>query len=81
MKQLTQAVFDGAPDWVMSAAVDSDGDAYYYSVSASELTLDSDECWWLYIGVDGRGYGDDYAGDGYDATNWKNSAIDREVTK
>lgn len=78
MKKLTQDVFKDAPDWVQSAAVDSSGDAYYYSVTASELTLDSDECWWLYMGVDGRGYGDDYVGNGFDTTNWQTSAIDRE---
>ena len=80
MKQLTQAIFNGAPDWVKSAAVDSTGDAYYYSLSASELILDSGECWWLYMGVDGRGHGD-FLGDGFSTTDWQNSAIDREELK
>ena len=30
MKKLTQAVFNDAPDWVNSAAVDEDGTAYLF---------------------------------------------------
>lgn len=81
MKQLTQAVFEDAPDWVKSAAVDSSGDAYYYSVPVSELTLDSDECWWLYMGAYWNDYRDDYVGEDFDTTDWQNSAIDREFAQ
>ena len=77
MKKLTQEIFKYAPDWVQSAAVDSDGSVYYYSVPASGLTLDSDECWWLYRNAEGTAYCD-YINDGYDTTDWKDSAIDRE---
>ena len=80
MKQLTQAVFNGAPDWVMSAAVDSTGDVYFYAVPKKELSFDSDECWWVYLGDkdDSQNYS---PYEGYDTTNWQNSAIDREVLK
>lgn len=81
MKQLTQAIFDGAPDWVKSAAVNPDGDAWFYSVPKSELKiyLTRDESQqWKCVGI--AGFQVDYIGN-YDASNWKNSAIDREVSK
>lgn len=77
MKQLTQAIFDGQPDWVKSAAVDSDTDGYLYSVAKSELRVGG--IWWAY-----RHNPDatcELIGKGYDASNWQNSAIDREVSK
>lgn len=77
MKQLTQEIFKNASDWVRSAAVDSNGSVYYYSVPVSGLTLDSDECWWLYRNAEGTAYCD-YINDGFNTNNWKNSAIDRE---
>lgn len=77
MKQLTQDIFDGAPDWVKSAAVDSDGECYWYSLSKCELRLQAE--WWLYRHIDGATC--DYVGEGFDTTDWKNSAIDREATK
>lgn len=76
MNLITQDVFIGAPDWVKSAAVDSNGDAYYYSVPVSGLTLNSDECWWIYRDEEKTAYFV-YVNDGYDTTNWKDSAIDR----
>ena len=37
MKQLTQAIFDGAPDWVKSAGVDIDGSVYWNSESSNYI--------------------------------------------
>lgn len=76
MKIITQAIFDGAPDWVMSAAIDSTGDVYLYAVPKAELSFDSDECWWVYLGdKDNSQTYSPYGG--YDTTNWQDSAIDR----
>lgn len=80
MKKLTQDVFKGAPDWVKSAAVDSDGTAYLYNRPKSKLSTLRDYndegifyakkpyVSWMVVGE-------------YDATDWQNSAIDREVVK
>lgn len=76
MKQLTQEVFDGAPDWVKSAAVDSDGAATGFSSYKSALKCRSDI--WTKGDANARECGLGY---GYDTTDWQNSAIDREVTK
>lgn len=86
MKQLTQAVFEGAPDWAASAAVDDDGTAYWYNARSSQLVIDYE---WGHHHV--NAYVEDLpnypehldkfetAGFGYDTTDWQNSAIDREV--
>lgn len=37
MKKLTQDVFKGAPNWVLSAAVDETGVANYFSVDSEHL--------------------------------------------
>lgn len=81
MKQLTQAIFKDAPDWVKSAAVDADGSGYFNNVSVSQLTK-----------FQGRYYhsGNIFTNDGellevqvkflgydFDPTDWQNSAIDR----
>lgn len=76
MKKLTQAVFDNAPKWVKSAAVDKRGTAWGYSESKSRLMVGKrdwySDSWlsdiWLFNGE-------------YDTTDWQNSSIDREVTK
>lgn len=74
MKQLTQAVFEGAPEWVKSFAVDSDGEGWWYSVKNTDLMRD-DKYW---------GYKHEKSIDvelvhkNFDATDWQNSAIDRE---
>lgn len=76
MKKLTQAVFNGAPDWVNSAAVDEDGTAYLYEGLSKDLGLtDKDGVFghlakgldrsWIVVGE-------------YDAVDWMHSAIDRE---
>lgn len=76
MKKLTQAIFDGAPDWVKSAAVDSDGTATGFSSYKSALKCRS-SIWTkgdVHASECGLGYG-------YDTTDWQNSAIDKEVSK
>lgn len=82
MKKLTQEIFKYAPDWVQSAAVDSDGYVYWFNSYACQLEQASTE---HYInaydydigdGETGRKY--ECAGSGYDTTDWKDSAIDRE---
>ena len=80
MKKLTQDVFIGAPDWVKSAAVNADSDAWFHSVPKSELKiwLTRDEsAEWKCVGVTGVQV--DYIGQ-YDATDWQNSVIAREVS-
>ena len=84
-KTLTQDVFKNAPDWVHSAAVDEDGSAAYLSIPAAwavpskimgkgvwvvDCSLPpKDELWdWKWQTID----------NGYDTTNWQQSAIDRE---
>lgn len=76
MKKLTQEVFKGAPDWVKSAAVDGDTDGYFYSVPKSELRVAG--LWWAYKHNPDANC--DFIGQ-YDASNWQNSAIDREAAK
>ena len=76
MKILTQDIFKNAPSWAISAAIDSTGDVYFYAVPKKELSLDSDECWWVYMGD--KDNSQSYSPyDGYDTSNWKDSAIDR----
>lgn len=73
MKQLTQAIFKNAPDWVKSAAVDENGMTYWYGCPSSDLFIVDD--WW-----DWRpGHKSKYIGDKH-VSDWQNSAIDREVT-
>ena len=74
MKQITQDIFKDAPDWVKSFAVDEDGEGYWYSVSEKLLKLG--DGFWLYLQNEGASC--DYLGDGFDASDWRNSAIDRD---
>lgn len=74
MKQLTQAIFKDAPDWVESAAVNSDGDAYWYNSHACHLAQsDSEHFINAWITRQSKFIGEDY-----DTADWQNSAIDRE---
>lgn len=73
MKQLTQAIFNDCPNWVKSAAVDSDGYAYLYEESAELLTLHE-----LEFSNSSWGTARKSLGGNYDTTNWQNSAIDRK---
>lgn len=78
MKQLTQAVFDGQSSWMKSAAVDGFGDVYGYRCDSSDLMCDTINQIWDVTSFDDACL---HLGEGYDTTNWKNSAIDREVSK
>ena len=75
MKQLTKSIFSAAPRWVKSAAINADGEVYWYNASKSQLGQTYTEHFinvWMtrqskFVGKT-------------DATNWQNSAIDREVS-
>ena len=72
-KTLTQDDFKGAPDWVKSTAVDEDGYAWGYAVDTLFLSIDDNGGKWI------ANFGKCMClGNGYDTTNWQNSAIDRE---
>ena len=75
MKQLTQAIFDGAPDWVKSAAICPRGVARCYSVASTGF-YSIHEKYGHIIKCTDREVIADYD---YDTTDWQNSAIDREV--
>ena len=76
MKKLTQAVFNDAPDWVNSAAVDEDGTAYLYESLSKDLGLGDKSGVFGHIA---KGYNRSWIVVGeYDAVDWQNSAIDRE---
>lgn len=78
MKKLTQAVFDGAPDWVKSAAVNPSGDAWFHGVAKIELKIWLTRCESQRWGLPLSDWAEvDYIGQ-FDATNWQLSAIDRE---
>lgn len=75
MKQLTQDIFKDAPDWVKSFALDSNGELHAYSVEKKWLST----CGFYHHAPLGS-YSELYEVD-YDATDWQNSAIDRESAK
>lgn len=90
MRQLTQDVFNSAPDWVKSADLISSGHAFYRSVTKDKMRVAG---LWRSLrhkeGVCGyrsqmieQGYYDERAkyvpATVFDNTNWQNSAIDRE---
>lgn len=77
MKQLTQAVFNGAPDWVKSAAIDGNGEVWLHETTKHDMWADTMADMWGF-GYDGRSQ--IFFDDGYDTTDWQNSAIDREVS-
>ena len=78
MKKLTQDVFIGQPDWFMSAAIHENGYARLWSVPKSNLTPCGRE--FISTSIFGETVYSMPLGDGFDATDWQNSAIDREVT-
>lgn len=81
MKKLTQDVFKDAPEWVRSAAVDKNGDAYWYSTDKSMLYAGRFFHQFSYSQTLGENLARQCycIGDGYSTKNWQNSAIDREV--
>lgn len=74
LKKLTQAVFDGLPSEYRWAAVDANGEAHLYN-RAPELSVAND----VFGYFTNFAKGDDYLdlGDGYDASDWQNSLIER----
>lgn len=80
MKQLTQEVFDlfDCPEWAESAAIDGNGEAWFYACDKSKLKIEKS------FGVYGH-YPNiqtsdlSFIGSGYDTTNWENSAINRAL--
>ena len=78
MKKLTQAVFDlpECPPDARSAAVDSDGEAWVFLCDKSKLKIeDAFGSSGHYPSVLTREVR--FIGEGYDTTNWQQSAIDR----
>lgn len=74
MKQITQDIFYDAPDWVQSAAVNENGNAYLYECCADDLL-----CEIIYGRWEVSVLGDSFLFAGKcDATNWQNSAIERK---
>ena len=75
MKQLSQDIFYDAPKWVKSCRVTSTGVVWGYSMSLLELKE------WSARGSNFKEL--DFISLGYSApaSNWENSAIDREVVR
>lgn len=73
LPKLTVEVFDrpDCPKWAKYAAVDKDGGLYFY---ANEPSLETSAGEWSYYYGDGR-WG--RFGDNFDASDWKNSLIER----
>lgn len=71
LKVLDQSVFDGQDEKWRFAAVDKDGRAYAFT-RKPEIDQD-DPCF-----IDGDASKCKWIGDGYDATNWKDSLIERD---
>lgn len=75
MKKLTQDVFKDAPTRARSAAIDGDGDLWFFGCKAWHLIPNGSLAWFqtkirCKYAVCARYY---------DPTDWQNSAIDREV--
>ena len=79
MKKLTQEVFKDAPHWVKSAAVHKNGRAGYFD--SPRCMLDTEANTWGYAKwfQSSVSFGYQTIGKGFDATDWQNSVIDREV--
>ena len=76
-KPLTQEVFKDAPEWVKSASVDSDGEAWGHEVDKSLLVpLPYSDRW---VQNCYRHNYPHYIGNGYDTTDWKQSVIDKDT--
>ena len=84
-KQLTQDVFQNAPEWVRSAAVNEDGSADYLSIPvawAVPSEIMGKGVWVVDCSLPPKDEFWDWKwqtiGKGYDTTNWQQSAIDNE---
>ncbi len=73
MKKLTQDVFTMSKSRAKSAVVTPNGKAWLFECKKEHLSP-TDKSWTC--DIDTAFY---YLGDGYDTTDWQNSAIDREV--
>lgn len=74
MKQLTQKVFEGFSPKIKSAVMCSRGRLWLFECAKSHLTHNHRS--WV-SNIDTGFY---YYGRGFDATDWQNSAIDREIS-
>ena len=88
IKTMTQEIFKLAPDWAESAVVDADGGCYAFNAYACQLIINNDRDFainaYLLNREDLPNYPEYldlcvYIGDGYDTTDWQNSAIDRLI--
>ena len=88
MKKLTQKEAEHAPEWAKSMAVDENGIGFYHSIEKAKLKNDGGQ-WWPNNHFDYSEYicgvmtGEKKTGSyldaiNFDATDWQNSAIDRE---
>ena len=73
-KTLTQADFKGAPDWVRSASIGSDGVLLLHGCKVAQLRISDTMLWHVPINLVRSAI----IKRGYDATDWQNSAINRE---
>lgn len=71
LKQLDQSVFDGAPNDKRFFAIDEDGQGWFYRDKPS---INEDDKRWTETN-----YTSTRAGFDYDASNWRNSLIERET--
>lgn len=74
LKQLDQSVFNGLDEKWRFAAVDDDGRAYVF-MRKPEID-ETDPCF-----IDGNTTRCKGIGEGYDASNWQNSLIERDIAK
>jgi len=85
MKKLNQNIFIGQEKHKVSATVSENGDAYFHNIEKSLLMPYRVEfglgMWDMNYIAPEPDYFQYFIGSGYDATDWQNSAIDREVTK
>ena len=72
--QLTQKIFKGEPAKIKSAVMDSQGRVFLFECNKKHLTPNH-RSW-----VSDIETGFYFYGGGFDATDWQNSAIDREVS-
>lgn len=77
--------FEGAPDWVHSAAIDRNGALYWFNAYTCQLR--TDEYWGEHRinayeedlpSYPDYGHKGEFVGMGYDTDDWENSAVDRE---
>ena len=90
MRELTQAVFDNAPEWARSADLISSGHGFYRSVTKDKMRVSGlfrslisrDDAEGYRSQMIGQGYYDQYGkyvpATKFNLINWQGSAIDRE---